>query len=481
MKAIKRIFVSLICLVITASACVVFAGAKGEVKAQPKVKGATVSTITLSWSKIKGAGGYYVYKSVDGKWKKISDTNKVTYTAKGLTASESYKFAVRHYTIKNGKKTLAKAYGTVEAKTKSLSKVSSFKAVTNANSITLSWGRLSGATGYRIYMKNSVGKWVKLITLGSSTTKYEVKKSSAFDKFTFRIRPYAKTTKGVVWGQYTSCTAPIDKNKAPNILSADTTACTATISWKQISEASGYRIYTYSEKEGYTLIGKTYGEASTVYTAEKLSSDTEYCFVVKAFRTIDGVTSYSRVSDKYWVSTQKANLDVYRSEQISELLCATEFYIEYSEQDKVYGKVDSVMALRMGKLYLKETVNGKSTQYIYDTVKNEVYIIDSANRQYRIANDSEEYDIKLAALHEHMKIENMSAVQAKYKNGLICESFTEEKYDRYMELSFLGEDSLSEIYIKYADGSESVIAVSCLKENTDSSLFEIPKGYTLVA
>lgn len=475
MKITKRLLIGLMCLIMTLSAGTVFVSAANQPKAQPKVKSATSSTITLSWGKINGAGGYYVYRSVDGKWKKIDDTKKLTYTFKGLIASETYKFAVRHYTVKNNKKTLAKSFGTVTGKTKALSKVANFAATTNDDSITLSWKKLSGATGYRIYIKNESGKWEKLATLGSSTTKYNVKKTSAFNKINFRIRPYAKTSKGIVWGSYSSCSAPINKNTAPVLNVTSVNATDITLNWNSVKDAEGYYIYCLDENKNYKLLDTVYGEDNVTCKADNLSSSTEYTFIVRAFKgEAKGLTSESVTA-----TTDKASFETYRAAKVSKLLNSKEFYIAYSEESETYGKVNSVMALRMGKLYLKEVVNGVSTEYIYDTASDEVYIIDSANKKYRIPSDSEEYDVLLAALHEHMKIEGMGEVSPKYKNGQPCECFTESKYGRYMELSFEGKsDALSQIYIKYADGKESTITVSELKEETDPSLFEIPAGYT---
>lgn len=478
MKKAKKLITALMCLIMLLSIGTTAVYAKSTtVKAQPKVKSVTSSTVNLSWSKIKGAGGYYIYKSVDGKWKKLSDTKKTAYTVKGLTASESYKFAVRHYTVKNNKKTLAKSFGTVSAKTKALSKVKSFNAKNNDSGVTLSWKKLPGATGYRIYIKNASGEWEKLATLGSGTTKYEVNKLSSFDKLYFRIRPYAKTSKGTVWGSYTSCSAPVNNSTAPKIVSSSSQPSAVTISWSSVKGASGYNIYLYSG-EKYNLIGTTYGEDVTSYTVDKLNSETKYTFAVRAFKETANGAALGAMGQLYTSSTQKADFAPYRAQKVKELLNSTEFYIEYSEESTSQGRVDSVMALRMGKLYLKEIVNGVSTEYIYNSANDEVYIIDATNKKYRLASDSEEYDVLLAALHEHMKIEGMGEVSSKYKNGLACECFTESKYGRYMELTFTNDGALSEIYIKYTDGKQSTVTVSTLREETDPSLFEVPSAYT---
>ena len=61
----------------------------------------------LKWKKIKGASGYQVYRKVgkNGKWKKIKDVKKVTYTMKNLGKNKTYYFKVRAYKKLNGKLT----------------------------------------------------------------------------------------------------------------------------------------------------------------------------------------------------------------------------------------------------------------------------------------------------------------------------------------------------------------------------------------
>ncbi len=485
MKTVKKIIISLVCVLFLVSAFTVFASAAKVTKAEPEAKSVTASSVKLVWDKVKGADGYRVYKVVDGKLEKITDTEKTAYTVKSLTASSTYKFAVRHYKLKNGKVSLSSNYGTVTAKTKSLSKVQGFTATQGDSISVLKWNKLAGASGYRLYIKNADGEWDRIASVKSDTTSYIVKKASAFDKLTFRIRPYAKATKGTVWGSAVTFSAAVNPATAPEILDVIGEPTSLTINWEKVKDASGYRVYAYDEKTGYTVIGRAYGEDNISYTVTGLKSNTAYKFAIKAFRKAEGKTSWGILGELRTAHTAKANLDVYRAEQVSELLAGKEFYIEYSEDSATYGKVESVMAYRMGKIYLKETVKGVSTVYLYNEATGNVYILDPANKKYRQTADSEEYDILISALHEHMKFEKMGDVTAEYLgiagfNGpIICESFTEAKYGRYVELYFSGEDTLEGIFTRYADGKESHINVQKLGETADASLFEIPLDYTL--
>lgn len=479
MKTVKKLLVTFMCVLMLVSACTLFASAAAVTKAQPKVKEATSSAVTLVWEKVKNADGYRVFRQVDGKWKKLADTNKLTYTAKSLVASETYKFAVRHYTVKNGEKVLAKSYGTVTAKTKALSKVKNFTATAENNAVNFNWDKLSGASGYRLYVKNAEGKWDVLKTVSASKTSYTAELNSNFEKYTFAIKPYAKTAKGTVWGSaYTTAKTALAASGKAEIISATSTINSITLTWNKVKGADGYRVYAYKNGE-YSVIDRVYGSETCTVTG--LNSDSDYTFAIKAFSKKDGKTSFALLSGRYTVHTAKADLDVYRAEMVKDIIGGKEFYIEYSEEHPTYGRVDSVMALRMGKIYLKETVKGVSTAYIFNTANNHVTVMNVNNKTYRTAAESEEYHILLAALREIMNIENMGAIKVSYKNvggeSLICESFTESKYGRYMELYFADEHTLAGIYTRYTDGSESTIKVTKLEELADPALFDIPSDY----
>ena len=61
----------------------------------------TKDTAKVSWTKVEGASGYYVYrKSADGSWTKIatvSDGNIVSYTDTGLDADTTYTYTVKAF------------------------------------------------------------------------------------------------------------------------------------------------------------------------------------------------------------------------------------------------------------------------------------------------------------------------------------------------------------------------------------------------
>lgn len=93
------------------------------VLAQPKITGISSSRygkITIKWSKVAGASGYYLYRSStkNGTYKKIKDINKgttVKYVNSGLGNFKPYYYKVRAYRVVAGKKVFSK-YSAIRGK-----------------------------------------------------------------------------------------------------------------------------------------------------------------------------------------------------------------------------------------------------------------------------------------------------------------------------------------------------------------------------
>ena len=135
---------------------------------------ATTAAIKLAWTASVGAKYYQVYGSLDGKTYKLAGTvttnNAVIkkVAGKALTAGKTYYFKVRALdgtkkligSVSAGLKT-----GTLTAAPK-ISKLTSTKSKT----ITVTYGKVTGAKGYLIYLSANNKKWIKK----GSTTKTSV-------------------------------------------------------------------------------------------------------------------------------------------------------------------------------------------------------------------------------------------------------------------------------------------------------------------
>ena len=140
----------------------------------PKVTGVKASTVSsssikVSWKRVNGASGYYLYRSASksGTYKKVATVTKgstLSKTDTGLSSNKTYYYKVRAYT--NGKIT-GNASSYVSAKTKKASKFDSQKAQYNMQNYTdynYSKNKFVYARNGNIYISSSINKTAKKIT-----------------------------------------------------------------------------------------------------------------------------------------------------------------------------------------------------------------------------------------------------------------------------------------------------------------------------
>ncbi len=308
MKSVTKIIGVLLCAVLLFTANIVGVQAAAvKVSATSKLTAtATADTVKLTWSKVSKATGYRVYKIVDGKLKTIKKSVKSNkYTVEDLTAGETYKFAVTTYRTQNGKTYWSSKYKSVTIKTKAMSTPKKPTATSTKNTVTLKWAEVPGATGYRVFQYKN-GEWVKIKTLSAETLKVSSLKENKTYKF--KIRPYAKTTKKTVWGNF----SPVVSIKTTDKTKAKFTTPVAgtneiTLYWGKVENATGYRVNMLVDGEWVKVAG---GIKKTNYKVTKLESNTEYTFMVRAYKTVNGKTQWFTKSDNLKVTTKKAASDV---------------------------------------------------------------------------------------------------------------------------------------------------------------------------
>ena len=222
--------------------------------------------VKLSWDKVSGAGGYVVYKNVDGEWKKVKSTTSTSYTVPNLSAKTTYKFLVKTYLKASGKYYYSSGKS-VSIKTSALTvgKVTSVDATPASDSVKLSWIGDGNITGYRVYMfDDAVQKYNTVATI--KDTEYTVKNLAGLTEYNFSVKPYAKSGSTTVWGE----SFRLDTKTllgAPAAITATVTDSEATILWSASDNVDGYEIYLYDEdEESYTEFVDAVEENAFVYT-----------------------------------------------------------------------------------------------------------------------------------------------------------------------------------------------------------------------
>ncbi|CDA73129.1 fibronectin type III domain protein [Ruminococcus sp. CAG:579] len=164
------------------------------------------TSLRFHWVTAPDADGYkfYIYNSSTKKWVNkgtVRDGKGEYFELYNLTPGTTYKYRVRAYAKRNGK-TYWGDYSNGTAMTTPGKAVIKSTSSTK-NSITLKWGKVKSADGYRVYRYDSkTKKWKKLATVKNGKTSYVDKKSlKSKTTYKYKVKAYHKWMYGgTFWG-----------------------------------------------------------------------------------------------------------------------------------------------------------------------------------------------------------------------------------------------------------------------------------------
>lgn len=165
-----------------------------------KAISAGTTSVKLTWGKAAGADKYKVYRatSAKGTYKLVKTTSALYTTDKKLTTGKNYYYKVRAL----GGKNFYSSYSAV-AKAKPVPAKVTLKAKAGKRSATLSWTKVSGASGYKVYRATKKnGSYKRICT--TTKTKFVNKSLKKGKTYYYKVRAY-KTVKGTkICGAYSA-------------------------------------------------------------------------------------------------------------------------------------------------------------------------------------------------------------------------------------------------------------------------------------
>ena len=224
----------------------------------------TVGGIKLAWKKIDGAYGYRIYQKTSSGWKRIKDTTSTSFTDSAVSANQTKTYTIRCID-KNGNtisgfnsKGWSKKYTPVAPTISKLENTS--------GGIKLSWNKIAGAYGYRLYYKTSSGGWKRFKdTTATSFTDSGVSPNRT-ETYTIRcIDKNGKTVSGFNskgWSKkYTATT--------PKITKLTNTSKGVSVTWNKVTGVYGYRLYRKYAGGSWTRVKDTTSTSFTDSGAKK--------------------------------------------------------------------------------------------------------------------------------------------------------------------------------------------------------------------
>lgn len=220
-------------------------------------------SIQISWNKVSGADGYYIYRYGENcpRWLNVGKTDSKTVSFKSdALPGLKYKFKIKAYKLVNGKKVFSDYSSEIKTVSKPGQCIIISASKTNS-SVTLIWNKLSG-TGYEIFMREKGSSdWKKAKTItDKNVNTYKIGNLYAGASYEFMVRSTA-----------------VDENgkKAYGTYSTIRTVKTTGVSFNYVPSASKFlsrlnSATTTSTRKSYKLYNRQ--GKKTVTTTEYLSS-----------------------------------------------------------------------------------------------------------------------------------------------------------------------------------------------------------------
>ena len=225
----------------------------------------TSSGIKLTWNKIAGVYGYRLYyKTSSGGWKRFKDTTATSFTDSGVSPNRTETYTIRCID-KNGNtvsgynsKGWSKKYTTVAPTISKLENTS--------GGIKLSWNKIAGVYGYRVYYKTSSGGWKRFKdTTATSFTDSGVSPNRT-ETYTIRcIDKNGNTVSGFYSKGWSKKYAPV----APKITKLTNTSKGVSVTWGKVAGVYGYRLYRKYAGGSWTKVKDTTAASYTDSGAKK--------------------------------------------------------------------------------------------------------------------------------------------------------------------------------------------------------------------
>ena len=239
----------------------------------------TLSTTNYTYNGSAKKPSVTAYNSA-GK-KLVNGTDYTVSYASGRTKIGKYKVTVTFKGNYSGSKDL---YFEIGPKNPSSVKTTLY----GYDDVKVSWSKVSGASGYKVYYKkSSASSW----TLLKTTTATSYKKANLSDgvKYVFKVVAYKNVNGNAC--ENAGKTSSIYTLKTVAGVKVAKSGTKVKVSWTNISGETGYQISQSTSKTG-TKVVATYATTSGKYKTVSATKGKTYYYKVRAYKTVESTKIY---------------------------------------------------------------------------------------------------------------------------------------------------------------------------------------------
>lgn len=199
----------------------------------------TASEISLTWSAVTRADGYYIYRynKTKEKYEVVGTSKTTSYTDTAVTSGTSYKYKIKAYA---GIAENIGAYSDLVRTGTLPAQVKITKIKNGEEKVRLTWDKVTGADGYRVYLATGAGLEYKQISEieGKSNVNYVAEGLTTQETYYFKVSAY-KSIASVVTEGALSVTMEHQVEK----ISKTSTAAKLYSSWTKFKKSNAYKNY----------------------------------------------------------------------------------------------------------------------------------------------------------------------------------------------------------------------------------------------
>lgn len=425
------------------------------------------SGVTVKWEAVEGAEAYRVFrKSGNGGWKKVGQTDATSFTDTTAASGTVYTYTVRCTNAAGDIYT--SDYDRTGSDLRYLA-MSNISSLANGNgSVTIKWGKVTGANGYCVYRKTEGESFKKIAQVkGNGSVSYTDKDANiSGTTYIYAVRPYNGTTKGA----YIEKSIAYLSNGTISAL-ANTTAG-VNIKWAAVDGAEGYYVYRKPNGGSYTQIAKVTDGKKVSYTDKDAKSGTTYTYAVRAYKA--GTRgAYTGKSLLYLASGKPSSVSNSKdgvSVKWAKITGAKGYYVyRKASGDKSYKKIATIKSGSTVS-YMDKSVqknNGKAYTYTIRPYNGKVMGSYAGKSLYRLTTPT-----LSSASNSASKSVKVSWKKGSSINGYQIQYSTDSKFSKNNQTVLVESASTTSTTIKsLTKGSTYYVRIRTYKTNSNGTKY----------
>lgn len=255
------------------------------------------NSVNLSWSASSGVSGYEIYRKTSsssadyGKITDVKDGSESFYNDSQVSAGTYYYYQIRPYVCADEQY----YYGEFSASS-ALTHIADVSEITvtamTSSSIAISWERITNATAYTVYRKDSGDdSYISIATIDDwENSAYTDTGLTVGKTYCYKVDAYVSSDGEVYYSNSSEVTSYTPPEKPSFEATFDDSTNKIKVTWTAVSGAEGYEVQISDDEDGDY---KAYDAGEKLEYELKVEDNTRYYIKVYSYCTIDGEKKYS--------------------------------------------------------------------------------------------------------------------------------------------------------------------------------------------